>query len=76
MTPLSAVGLLCVLVARKYTLKRNVVKAGEQKPGSDESATVEGTQATTPEGAQEAEEIEEPIDAEKHNVPMEQDNDI
>jgi hypothetical protein len=41
MTPLSAVGLCCVLLARKYTLKRNVVKAGEQKPGS---AGTHGTQ--------------------------------
>ena len=31
MTPLSAVGLLCVLVARKYTLKRNVVLADDPK---------------------------------------------
>ena len=37
MTPLSALGLLCVLVARKYTLKRNIVKAGEQPPGSSGS---------------------------------------
>jgi hypothetical protein len=41
MTPLSAVGLCCVLLARKYTLKRNVVKAGEQRPGS---AGTQGTQ--------------------------------
>jgi hypothetical protein len=41
MTPLSAVGLCCVLVARKYTLKRNVVKAGEERPGS---AGTQGTQ--------------------------------
>jgi hypothetical protein len=34
MTPLAAVGLCCVLLARKYTLKRNVVKAEDQKPGS------------------------------------------
>jgi len=26
------VGLLCVLVAKKYTLKRNFVKEGAQKP--------------------------------------------
>ena len=41
LTPLSAVGLCCVLVARKYTLKRNVVKAGE-RPGS--AGTTEGGQ--------------------------------
>lgn len=37
MTPLSAVGLLCVLMARKYTLKRNFVKAGDKLPGSSGS---------------------------------------
>lgn len=39
MTPLAAVGLGCVLLAREYTLKRNFVKEGEQtpaNPGSDE----------------------------------------
>jgi hypothetical protein len=41
MTPLSALGLLCVLVARKYTLKRNVVKAGEQPPSSSGSQSGE-----------------------------------
>jgi hypothetical protein len=30
LTPLAAVGLCCVLLARKYTLKRNVVKAGDR----------------------------------------------
>jgi hypothetical protein len=30
LTPLSAIGLCCVLVAKKYTLKRNFVKAGER----------------------------------------------
>ena len=37
LTPLAAVGLVCVLAARKYTLKRNVVRAGDPKPGSSES---------------------------------------
>ena len=41
MTPLSMVGFCCVLVARKYTLKRNVVKAGE-RPAS--AGTTEGGQ--------------------------------
>jgi hypothetical protein len=40
LTPLSALGLLCVLVARKYTLNRNVVRAGEQtRPGSGGSGS-------------------------------------
>lgn len=43
MTPLSAVGLCCVLVARKYTLKRNVIKSGE-RPAS--AGTTEGEQNT------------------------------
>ena len=42
MAPLSAVGLCCVLVARKYTLKRNVVKAGE-RPSS--AGVTEGGQS-------------------------------
>ena len=73
MTPLSALGLLCVLVARKYTLKRNVVKAGEQ---SAESATADGKQATTPDGAQEAEKVAESNDVEIHNVLTKQDNEV
>lgn len=44
MTPLSAVGLVCVLFMRKYTLKRNFVKAGD-RPGSSETATAEGKTA-------------------------------
>lgn len=43
MTPLSAVGLCCVLVARKYTLKRNVVKAGER---SSSAEVTEGGQSS------------------------------
>ena len=76
MTPLSAVGLLCVLVARKYTLKRNVVKAGEQEPGSTESATAEGKETATPESAQEAEKFAEPNDVETHNVPTKHDDEV
>jgi len=41
MCPLAGVGLICVLFARKYTLKRNFVKAGEQRPGS--SGSTDGT---------------------------------
>jgi hypothetical protein len=37
LTPLAAVGLVCVLFARKYTLKRNVVRAGE-KPAVGQGA--------------------------------------
>ena len=33
MTPLAGVGLICVLFSRKYTLKRNFVKAGDQASG-------------------------------------------
>jgi hypothetical protein len=45
MTPLSVVGLCCVLVARKYTLKRNVVKAGERpaSAGNTEGGQTAGT---------------------------------
>jgi hypothetical protein len=43
MTPLAAVGLCCVLLARKYTLKRNVVKAGEQRPGSAGTQSEQGS---------------------------------
>jgi hypothetical protein len=68
MTPLSALGLLCVLLARKYTLKRNVVKAGEQKPEIAESAVAEEKQRTSLEGVQEAEEVTEPNAAEANNV--------
>ena len=45
MTPLSAAGLVCVLFMRKYTLKRNFVKAGD-RPGSSGTTTAEGK--TTP----------------------------
>ena len=76
LTPLSAVGLLCVLVARKYTLKRNVVKAGEERPGSDESATAEGKQATTPESGQEPEKMEKQNDDETNNVPTKKDSEV
>jgi len=46
MTPLAGVGLCCVLVARKYTLKRNVVHASAlekrtENPGSEEQQTSE-----------------------------------
>ena len=71
MTPLSALGLLCVLVARKYTLKRNVVKAGEQKPEIAEPAPA---QTTTLEGVREAEEVVEPNEAEKNNVATKLEN--
>lgn len=38
LTPLAAAGLACVLVARKYTLKRHVVRVGgDKKPGSSGS---------------------------------------
>ena len=30
MTPLAGLGLICVLFVRKYTLKRNFVKAGDE----------------------------------------------
>jgi hypothetical protein len=73
MTPLSALGLLCVLVARKYTLKRNVVKAGEESAESAESATVDEKHATTPEGAHEIEDVAEVKNAETHDVPAKED---
>lgn len=63
MTPLAGVGLLCALLARKYTLKRNFVKAGDQRPGSGsgsgsggETATSESVATTTDKSAAETEE--------------------
>ena len=48
MTPLSAVGLCCVLVAKRYGLKRNVVKAGDKRLASpDEKTDVEIAQANS-----------------------------
>jgi hypothetical protein len=43
LTPLAGVGLCCVLVARKYTLKRNVVREGDQRPGSSGSDSQKAT---------------------------------
>ena len=37
LTPLAGLGLCCVLFARKYTLKRNVVREGDKRPGSSEA---------------------------------------
>lgn len=43
MTPLAGVGMICVFFARKYTLKRNFVKAEEQtRPGSSGSGSTPG----------------------------------
>jgi len=39
LTPIAGIGLICVLFAKKYTLKRNFVKQGQQKP--QEAAPVE-----------------------------------
>ena len=41
MTPLAGVGLCCVLIAKKYTLKRNVVHAGEQQKMTDTSGSAD-----------------------------------
>lgn len=41
MTPLAGAGLCCVLLARKYTLKRNVVHAGEQQKTPESSGSAE-----------------------------------
>jgi len=35
MTPLAVTGFLCVLVVKKYTLKRNFVKAEDQKSAKE-----------------------------------------
>ena len=73
LTPLSAVGLLCVLVAKKYTLKRNVVKAGDKRAQSARSTPAEGMLTTTMEdnSAQELENSGEPHETGTHDPPNE-----
>ena len=66
MTPLAGVGLLCVLMARKYTLKRNFVKAGDlkagnQRPGSPGSGAKQTTTESNDSNTIGTEKIAEPI---------------
>ena len=46
LTPLAFVGLICVLFARKYTLKRNFVKAGEKTPNGGQQNTSNAGEGT------------------------------
>jgi hypothetical protein len=68
LTPLAAVGLCCVLLARKYTLKRNVVRQGApgSRPGS------EGKTASDPvKSSSSSEEIKESPEKQETNTETE-----
>jgi len=56
LTPLAATGLACVLVARKYTLKRHVIRVGDQKSGDKPGSSGSDEKKVDTEGEQMKEE--------------------
>ena len=65
MTPLSFMGLCCVLLAKKYTLVRNVVREGDRPSTAGTTATT-GTTGETSAVENSTEKLGE-VDAEARN---------
>ena len=78
LTPLAGLGLFCVLLAKKYSLKRNIVKAGDKIPPSIESTPTGEKPTTTMEdnGAPEPENVGEPLEAGTHNPSNKEDKEV